>query len=411
MTPYKDKDIITILGNIPVFQGLNEADYSEITPLLKMEKYLPGVHIIKEGTHGDSMCIIIRGAVKITKTGEAGEEILLETLYAGSYFGEFSLVDNMPRSANAISIEDTELFRLEKKDFDALLAKNSAISGAFYRNCLEETFSRFRNIIANFAFSEHSLRQKSTMLEELDRDLSLAKQIQSYFINRELLDHEHSFLPGVRHSYIYKPCIAIGGDFLNVTKLGSGLTSIIVADIMGHGITSALGTGVLKSACSLAMKEMGRKPTHLMKFLNKHFLSVISHLYATCYYALVDMKRRRIQFAKAGHPHPLFWKARRQDFVDIKCQGTGLGLVKKARFGTVEYPLEKGDKILFFTDGIIEQNNPRGEMYSEGRLRNSFRDRILRNDDDIVKGIFDDMKSFASRKALEDDVTLLLLEF
>ena len=411
MTPYKDKDIITIIGNIPVFQGLTEADYTEIMPLLKLEKYAPGGHIIKEGTHGDSMCVIIRGAVKITKTGQAGEEILLETLYTGSYFGEFSLVDNMPRSANAVSVEDTELFRLEKKDFDALLARNGAISAAFYKNCLQQTFSRFRNIIANFAFTEHSLRQKSTKLEELDRDLSMARQIQGYFINKELLDHEHSFLPGVRHSYLYRPCIEIGGDFLNVTELRSGLACIIIADFMGHGITSALGTGVLRSAYSLVVKELGRKPTQLMKFFNRHFLSVIPELYATCYYALVDMKARTIQLAKAGHPHPLFWKNRKQDFVDIQCQGTGLGLVKKARFGTVEYRLEKGDKILFFTDGILEQHNPRGEMYSEGRLRNIFRDLILRNDGTIVNTIYEDMKSFASRKAIEDDVTLLLLEF
>ena len=130
MTTYKEKDIITILGNIPVFQGLAEADYAEIMPLLKLEKFSSGVHIIKEGARGDSMCVIISGAVKITKSGEAGEEILLDTFYAGSYFGEFSLVDNMPRSANAISVDETELFRLEKKDFDALLARNGAISSA-----------------------------------------------------------------------------------------------------------------------------------------------------------------------------------------------------------------------------------------------------------------------------------------
>ncbi len=411
MTSYKEKDIITILGNIPIFQGLIEADYTEITPLLKLEKYPSGDHIIKEGTHGDSMCVIIKGAVKITKTGEAGEDILLETLYAGSYFGEFSLVDNMPRSANAVSVDDTELFRLEKKDFDALLARNGAISTAFYKNCLEVTFSRFRNIIASFAFSENSLRQKSTMLEELDRDLSQARQIQSYFINRELLDHEHSFLRGVRHTYLYRPCIAIGGDFLNVSELRPGVASIIIADIMGHGITSALGTGVLKSAYSVAVKELGHRPIQLMRFLNRHFLTVISHLYATCYYALVDMRAKKIQLAKAGHPHPLFWKKRKQDFVDIRCQGTGLGLVKKARFGRVEYPLERGDKILFYTDGIIEQKNPRGQMYSEGRLRNIFRDLIMNEDGDIVNSIYKDMKSFASRKAIEDDVTLLLLEF
>jgi serine phosphatase RsbU (regulator of sigma subunit) len=349
--------------------------------------------------------------VKVTKSDEASDEILLEIFYAGSYFGEFSLIDNMPRSANVVAVEETELFRLAKKDFDALLARNSAISGTFYKNCLEETFSRFRNIISNFAFSQHTLKQKSTKLDELSRDLSLAKKIQSYFINRDFLDIKDSFLPGVRHSYLYRPCIEIGGDFVNVTEIRRGLVAIIIADIMGHGITSALGTGDLKSAYTLSMKDLGEEPTRLMRFLSRHFLGTIPQLYATCYYALVDMKKKRIKLAKAGHPHPLFWKKRKQDFVEINCPGTGLGLVKKPRFGHVEYRLEKGDRILFFTDGIIEQKNPRGEMYSETRLRSVFRDLIIKDDDGIVQHIYNDLKSFSSRNKVEDDITLLLLEF
>ncbi|MBN2158904.1 MAG: SpoIIE family protein phosphatase [Spirochaetes bacterium] len=411
MTTYKEKDIVGILRNIPIFQGLQDKEYDRIIPLLKLEKYEPGAHIIKEGTHGDSMCIIISGTVKVTKKDESGEEILVDTLYAESYFGEFSLIDNMPRSANVISIEDTELFRLEKKELDELLARSSAISNTFYKNCLEVTFSRFRNIISNFAFSQHDLRKKSSILDELNKDLSLAKKLQGYFINRELLDHEHSFLPGVRHSYLYKPCMEIGGDFLNVTELKPGVASIIIADIMGHGITSALGTGVLKSAFSISIAEYALNPTRLMEFLNSHFLEVITQLYATCYYAVVDMKKKRIRLAKAGHPHPIFWKGKNRDFTEIECQGTGLGLVKKAEFGQVEYDIEEGDKILFYTDGIIEQRDPRGEMYSEARLKNIFRELILGGRDGLVHSIYDDVKSHAGASPIEDDMTLLLLEF
>lgn len=411
MTHDKNRDIINILGNIPIFQGLDEASYREIIPLLRPEKHAPGSYIIKEDTHGDSMCIIKRGAVKVTKTDEMEEEILIQVLHEESYFGEFSLVDNMPRSANVIAAEETELFRLEKKDFDALLARNNTISNTFYRNCLEETFSRFRNIISSFTFSQHNLRKKSTILDELSKDLSQAKKIQRYFINTELLDHEHSFLPGVRHSYKYKPCIEIGGDFLNVTKLKEGVVGIIIADIMGHGITSALGTGVLRSAYSIASKTLGARPTRIMNFLNTHFHEVISQLYATCYYAVVDMNKSRITLAKAGHPHPLFWKKKTGDFIEIDCHGTGLGLVKKGDFGETRYPLDPGDKILFYTDGIIEQNNAAGTMYSEGRLITVFRDLIHSGRVDIVNAIYSDVKTYAGRKPIEDDITLLLLEF
>jgi serine phosphatase RsbU (regulator of sigma subunit) len=411
MTHSTDSDITFILKNIPIFQGLSDVDYGEIIPLLKQENYQPGTSIIKEGAHGDSMCVIVKGAVKVTTTDETGDEILLETLYDESFFGEFSLVDNMPRSASVTSVGETELFRLEKKDFDDLLQKNRAISAAFYKNCLEVTFSRFRHIISSFAFSQHDLRQKSTILDELNRDLSQAKKIQNYFINRDLLDHEHSFLPGVRHSYIYRPCMEIGGDFLNVTQVGPGMASIIIADIMGHGITSALGTGVLKSAYADSVTRMARKPVRLMKLLNAHFSSVISQLYATCYYALIDMKRKKIKLAKAGHPHPLFWRKSARDFIEVECRGTGLGLVKKPEFGEVEYPLGPGDKILFYTDGIIEQKNPNGVMYSESRLLNIFRDLIVRNSDGIVQHINDDLTAYAGNTPIEDDITLFLLEF
>ena len=411
MTHDRNRDIINILGNIPIFQGLDESSYREIIPLLRPEKHEAGSYIIREDTHGDSMCIIIRGTVKVTKTDETNEEILIQVLHEESYFGEFSLVDNMPRSANVMAAEETELFRLEKKDFDALLARNSTISNTFYRNCLEETFSRFRNIISNFTFSQHNLRKKSTILDELSKDLSEAKKIQRYFINTELLEHEHSFLPGVRHSYKYRPCIEIGGDFLNVTKLKEGVVGIIIADIMGHGITSALGTGVLKSAYSMVSKTLGTKPTKLMNFLNSHFQGVISQLYATCYYAVVDMKKGRITLAKAGHPHPIFWKKKTGNFIDIECHGTGLGLVKKGDFGEISFAIEPGDKILFYTDGIIEQNDAERNMYSEARLMKVFRDLILAGRNDIVNAIYGDVKAHAGRIPIEDDITLLLLEF
>jgi phosphoserine phosphatase RsbU/P len=411
MTHASEHDITVILKNIPIFQGLGDGDYAEIIPLLRHETYAPGASIIKEGAHGDSMCVIVKGAVKVTKTDETGDEILLETLYDESFFGEFALVDNMPRSASVTSVGDTELFRLEKKDFDDLLGRNRDISAAFYKNCLEVTFSRFRHIIANFAFSQHDLRQKSTILDELNRDLSQARKIQNYFINRDLLDHEQSFLPGVKHSYIYRPCMEIGGDFLNVTQLGPGMACIIIADIMGHGITSALGTGVLKSAYADSVKEMARKPARFMKVLNAHFSSVISQLYATCYYALIDMKRKKIRLAKAGHPHPLFWKESARDFIEVECRGTGLGLVKKPEFGEVEYPLGKGDKLLFYTDGIIEQKNANSVMYSESRLQNCFRDLIVRDSGGIVASLYDDLASYAGSVPMEDDITLFLLEF
>ncbi len=411
METITEKSIIHILRNIPIFQSLNGDEFRKIIPLLQLETHEPESYVIKEGTVGDSMFIIINGAVKITKKDDDGEELFILVLYGGSYFGEFSLIDNMPRSASVVPIETTRLFRLKKEDFDRLLNENERFARLFYKSLIDETFSRFRDTLSNFTFSQHILKEKTSVLNEINRDLTYAKKVQRYFINTELLDSEAKTTEKMRHSYIYQPCQAIGGDFLNIVSLDSDHFGIIIADVMGHGITAALATGVLKSAFSIAVDQLGMKPLKLMSFLNRHFMSVISQLYATCYYSLIDTQNMTITMTKAGHHHPLFWKENSHGYTDIDCYGTGLGLMQRAEFGQVDMKLEPGDKILYYTDGIIEQKNAETKMYSENRLRSVFRELIVSGEKKILARLYDDVKDFADGVPLEDDITLFLLEF
>jgi CRP-like cAMP-binding protein len=118
-------NLIDILKAIPVFSGLSGDDLNEIIPLLTPEIFKPETEIIREQSEGDSMYIIIYGNVLAYKLDVSGEAVILGALTSGSYFGEFSLIDNMPRSATVKSLETTKAFRLDKKNFDTLLSKNS----------------------------------------------------------------------------------------------------------------------------------------------------------------------------------------------------------------------------------------------------------------------------------------------
>lgn len=381
-----------------------------IMPLLESQEYAGETVIIEEGAWGDSMYIIVEGTVRVSRKEKGGEEIIISYLYGGSYFGEFSLIDRMPRSASVIAVKPTRTLRLNKVDFDDLLLHNIALANAFYKNCLEETFARFRNNLANFTFSQHLLKEKSYALDEINKDLSAAAKVQRYFIDTEHLDNEQSVFHHIRHSYIYVPTIDIGGDFLNIVRIDEYRLAIVIADFMGHGITAALGTGVLKSAMSIFMGTYGLDPVKLMEELNRHFLEVIPRLYATCYYALIDVQAGKMKVAKAGHPHPLFWSSGKQEFVTLNSMGTGLGLVKDPHFTLGEIPISPGDKILFYTDGIIEQHSRDNEMYSPERLQSLFEKLVTGGEKRIVKRIHEDLQAFANDEQFEDDVTLLLLE-
>lgn len=385
------------------------ADYEKIIPLLETIKYPENSAVIKEGDQGLSMFILIKGSVKITKNSPGNDEILINYLYPGSYFGEIALIDNIPRSANVTSLEKTEMLQLKKRDFDNLLLSEQKLANVFYKNILKETFTRFRNNLSNLTFSQHVLKEKTEDLEEINKDLSLARQVQDFFITSEL-EGSRPFRNFINHNFLYRPCSEVGGDFLNIVPVSECELGIMIADVVGHGVTAAMATGVLKTLFSMLIKEYGSEPKDLMFHMNNHYFDVMSKLYATCYYAVVNTDSKTIKMTKGGHHHPLFWKNARNDFEEIDTIGTGLGIIRNAKYTQAEFSIEAGDKILFYTDGITEERNSEKEMYSENRLISKYRFLVERNSEKVLKELLSDLVTFSGNKKFEDDITLLHLE-
>ncbi|MBL8993610.1 MAG: SpoIIE family protein phosphatase [Spirochaetia bacterium] len=402
-----------ILKNIAVFQGLTEEEYGEIIPLLDPLNFPADKEVIVEGSEGQSMYILIRGTVKVTKRGDSDDQILLQYLYPGSYFGEFSLLDHMPRSASVTTTEEAELFCLSKSAFDRLLEVNKSIATHFFRNCLTETFSRFRNITSSFTFSQRVLKEKSAQLNEIGEDLALAKRVQQFFVGAQGGLGENHPLRKIKVDSVYQPCIDIGGDLVNLTPVGEKSIGLIIADVAGHGITGALATGVLKSAFTLLSDEWGSRPKELLSHLNRHFCELVRELFATCYYAHIEELpggTYHIKLSKAGHPQPLFLR-KNGDFERVSQSGTCLGFHPDSKFEEIDFTVNPGDKIIFYTDGVAEQVNPKGEMYTDERLAKKFHDLAMAGEKKILPKIMDDFKHFADGMRIEDDVTLLILEF
>ena len=404
-------NITKILHQVPIFSGLESSSIDKIAILLERENHEVDATIIEEGAMGDSLYIILNGSVRVTKFGQNHKEVLISNMESGSYFGELALLDNLPRSANVKTNKPTEVLRLRRESFDELLERNKEFAVLFYKNCLTETMARIRETATNLTMSQNVLFQKSSRLDMIDADLSNAKVIQDYFINTNLLEDDKPLISGVKQSYIYKPFIEVGGDFLNVSKLSENQLSIVIADVMGHGISAAMATGVMKSAFTLFLKQFGHDPVHLMNRMNAHFYEIFTTLYATCYYALIDMTENCIRMTKAGHNHPIIWKNDCGEFIKLETKGMGLGIIPDAQFEEFRVDIESGDKILFFTDGIVEQRNADNEMYSRSRLESKFVELVTSEEDNIVEKIYENLESFRDSVDFQDDISLLLLEF
>ena len=118
----------TLLHNVPLFAGLDEAQLSVLVGMIVRKSFGRNVTIIVAGDPTDSLYIIIDGRVKVLMSDEQGREVILSILDRGEFFGEMGLLDDSPRSASVVTLEACELLTISKTDFKRSLAENFDLS-------------------------------------------------------------------------------------------------------------------------------------------------------------------------------------------------------------------------------------------------------------------------------------------
>ena len=112
---------IEVLRKVPLFSGLGEADLSAFAELTRERSYPKGSVIVFEDDPGDALFLVAAGQVKVVLIAEDGREVILSVLGEGSFFGEMAVIDEEPRSAHVIAMEDSSLLVLRREDFHARL--------------------------------------------------------------------------------------------------------------------------------------------------------------------------------------------------------------------------------------------------------------------------------------------------
>lgn len=129
-----------VLQKVPLFRSLSEGDLTAFADLLRERSYPKGSVILFEDDPGDALYIVGTGQVKVVLIGEDGREVILSVLGEGSFFGEMALLDDEPRSAHVIAMEDATVLALRREDFQARLRLSPEVAIALLR----ELSSRLR---------------------------------------------------------------------------------------------------------------------------------------------------------------------------------------------------------------------------------------------------------------------------
>lgn len=158
------KNQLSFLKEVPIFSDLNEDALELVLKKSRSIKFRKGTILMSEGETGESLYLINSGKVKIYLSDENGNEITLFVEGPGSYIGEISLLDNAPRTASAVTLENTEVISLSKKDFMALITENPDIAFNII-NALTQKMRRATDTIGGLALKNVYQRLALKLLE------------------------------------------------------------------------------------------------------------------------------------------------------------------------------------------------------------------------------------------------------
>ncbi len=237
----------------------------------------------------------------------------------------------------------------------------------------------------------------------LDKELALAGEIQAGLLPGENYAFQRLACAGTHVS-----CEEIGGDYYDFIPCGDSVLTVTIADVTGHGPSSAL----LMVACKTMLTTLIEIGVPLVERIDRLNNYMIDHAadsqFITFFHGDVDIRTKTLRYCNAGHNPPLLLP--REGPVQKLCSDTPpLGILPVA-FEAESARFEPGDKLIMYTDGVTEAAGPDGELYEESRLETLLTDHRRQNAADLKQTVLETIFAFSAGSRPSDDITLAVVE-
>jgi sigma-B regulation protein RsbU (phosphoserine phosphatase) len=254
---------------------------------------------------------------------------------------------------------------------------------------------------------------------QIKADLEMAHKLQESLLPQSYPSFPRTATPensALRFQHRYFWTTQLGGDFFSVQNLSDTRAGVLICDVMGHGVRSALVTAMLRALVG-DMGKHANDPGRFLGEMNRKLAAILKQieepLYATAFYLVADVAAGQMRYAKAGHPAPLHLRCQAGVVEPLPFPshaGAALGLFEKTEFITSQRPLTTGDRILLFTDGLFEVPNADDDDFGPERLLAAARERMHLPLPPLLDGLIADVRAFAGGNDFCDDVCLLGME-
>jgi serine phosphatase RsbU (regulator of sigma subunit)/ketosteroid isomerase-like protein len=248
-----------------------------------------------------------------------------------------------------------------------------------------------------------ALEQQMRERERVEQELQVARRIQHASLPKEV-----PTLEGWEIAPYYQPAREVGGDFYDFHPLSEGRLGLVVGDATGKGVPAALVMSTTCGMLRLAAQSPSSSPGEMLQRVNEAlFPNIPTNMFVTCFYAVLDPERGSLRYANAGHDLPYLHHS--GDCEELRARGMPLGLMPGMDYEEKDIELDVEEGVFFYSDGLVEAHDPKGEMFGFPRLRALITEHA--EERSLGDFLMEELYSFVGEGwEQEDDITLLTLK-
>ena len=243
--------------------------------------------------------------------------------------------------------------------------------------------------------------QRDRAFSEVQQELELARRIQL-----SILPASFPASQSFRVAAKYVPMTSVAGDLYDFLLADDHHAGLLIADVSGHGVPAALIASMVKMA-AVSQRAQAASPAALLAGMNDALCGNTQGQYVTAAYVYLDAHARELHYSAAGHPAMLL--LRTGTVTEIAENGMLLAAVDGASYESRSLPMQSGDRLLMYTDGLVEARNAEGKLFGETALSAEFRGTAQLAPAEAVERLIQVVQRWA--RSQDDDLTVLVCDF
>lgn len=201
---------------------------------------------------------------------------------------------------------------------------------------------------------------------------------------------------------------AVAGDFYEFIPVDDKHVGFLIADVTGHGVPAALIASMIKMATQSVI-PYAAEPREVLRGLNRMLFPQLHEQLVSAAYLWLDAENRQALYSAAGHPPLLRWREGKLE--RIESNGLLFGVIADTDYPVHRLPIRPGDRLLLYTDGVVEPENALGDSFGDVRLEGVIRENQDRPPGELSEKLLSEIRNWQPVSASqEDDITLIVVD-